>query len=195
MGNATFYHDGVQIGTVSIAAATGSIGASIPTVIGADGLFANATVSDTRFDDVGIWARVLTADEVAALYSSGASFRTPWTIWRGQNSVQLPEDDPDKDGVPNLLEYALNLSPTTTTPLAQRIVNDLDSNQYLRLTITKNPNATDVLYSVEVSSDLTNWSTSEVITVQSTSTTLQVRDTQPTTTANRRFMRLRVTQP
>jgi hypothetical protein len=192
VGNATFYHDGVQIGAVSIAAATGNIGTSNPTVIGADGLFANATVSDTRFDDVGIWARVLTASEVAALYSSGTSFRTPWTIWRGQNSVQLPEDDPDKDGVPNLLEYALNLSPNTTTPLAQRIVNDLDSNQYLRLTITKNPNATDVLYSVEVSSDLTDWNTTDVLILQNTTTMLQVRDTQPMNAANRRFMRLRV---
>lgn len=194
-GNATFYHDGVQIGSVSIAAATGNIGTSNPTVIGADGLFANATVSDTRFDDVGIWARVLTAGEIAALYSSGASFRTPWTIWRAQNSVQLPEDDPDKDGVPNLLEYALNLSPNTTTPLTQRIVNDLDSNQYLRLTITKNPNATDVLYSVEVSSDLINWSSTPTVILQNTSTTLQVRDTEVMSSANRRFMRLRVTQP
>lgn len=194
-GNATFYHDGAQVGAVSITAATGNIGTGNPTVIGADGLFANATLTDTRFDDVGIWARELTAGEVAALYESGASFRTSWTIWRGQNSVQLPDDDPDKDGVPNLIEYALNLSPSAATPLHQRIVNDLDSNQYLRLTITRNPAATDILYSVEASSDLVTWTTTDVLILQNTSTTLQVRDTQPMTSANRRFMRLRVTQP
>ena len=109
--------------------------------------------------------------------------------------MQLPDDDPDKDGVPNLLEYALNLSPSAATPLHQRIVNDLDSNQYLRLTITRNPNATDLIYSVEASSDLTNWSSAPTLILQNTSTTLQVRDTQPMTSANRRFMRLRVTQP
>jgi uracil DNA glycosylase len=93
------------------------------------------------------------------------------------------------------MEYALGLNPNTPAPLSQRITNDLDSNQYLRLTITKNPNATDVTYSVEASSDLTTWNTTEVLILQNTATVLQVRDTQAMSAANRRFMRLRVTQP
>jgi hypothetical protein len=107
----------------------------------------------------------------------------------------MPTEDPDQDGIVNLMEYALGMNPNTPAPLSQRIVNDLESNQYLRLTITRNPNATDVIYSVEVSSDLTSWNTTDVLILQNTPTTLQVRDTQTTTSANRRFMRLRVTQP
>jgi hypothetical protein len=133
-----------------------------------------------------------------------AAAPTPWQEWRADHftpanlanlTLSGSTPDPDKDGIENLMEYALSLNPKTPAPLSQRIANDLDSNQYLRLTIAKNPNATDVLYSVEVSSDLTTWSTTDVVILQNTATMLQVRDTQAMSAANRRFMRLRVTQP
>ena len=126
---------------------------------------------------------------------------TPWQEWRADHftptnlanlSLSGSTPDPDKDGIENLMEYALGLNPNSASPLSQRITNDLDSNQYLRLTITKNPNATDVLYIVEVSSDLLNWSSTSTVILQNTSTTLQVRDTQAMSAANRRFMRLRI---
>jgi hypothetical protein len=151
-------------------------------------------------DDVRLYNRVLSDADIALI----AAAPTPWQEWRADHftptnlanlSLSGSTPDPDKDGIENLMEYALGLNPNTPAPLSQRITNDLDSNQYLRLTITKNPNATDVTYSVEASSDLTTWNTTEVLILQNTATVLQVRDTQAMSAANRRFMRLRVTQP
>jgi hypothetical protein len=150
-------------------------------------------------DDVRLYDRVLTDAEIALI----AAAPTPWNEWRADhfspanlanNQVSGLAPDSDQDGVQNLMEYALGLNPNSVTPLSQRITSDLDGSQYLRLTITKNPLATDVNYSVEVSSDLLNWNTTEVLSLQNTSTTLQVRDTLPTSTSQRRFMRLRVGQ-
>lgn len=148
-------------------------------------------------DDVRLYNRVLGDADIALI----AATPTPWQEWRADNftpanlanlTLSGPTPDTDKDGIENLMEYALGLNPNSAAPLSQRIANDLDSNQYLRLTITKNPNATDVLYSVEVSSDLINWSSTPTVILQNTGTVLQVRDTQPMNAANRRFMRLRV---
>ena len=191
-GNAVFYHDGAPIGAVSLVSKTGSINSGLPTVIGADARFNYGAMNETRIDDVAIWGRLLSATEVAALYTSGATFQTPWTSWRTLHSVALATEDPDQDGIENLMEYALDLGPNTPAPLSGRITSDLASDQYLRLTITKNPAATDLTYTVEVTSDLINWTTIDTVIEEDTRTTLRVRDTQPTTTANRRFIRLRV---
>lgn len=151
-------------------------------------------------DDVRLFGRVLTDAEISLI----AAAPTPWQDWRADHftppnlanlNLSGPSPDADHDGLPNLMEYALDLSPNQATPLNQRIVSELDGEQYLRLSITRNPNATDVLYTVEVSSDLSTWTTAGVITLQSTPSLLQVRDSQPASTANRRFMRLSVTQP
>jgi hypothetical protein len=130
---------------------------------------------------------VLTATELWRINQFGAN--------AGISAIAGPDADPDNDGNDNRLEYALDLSPTAPTALSQRLVYDIDSDQYLRLTITKNPAATDVTYIVEVSSDLINWNTTQTLILQNTSTTLRVRDTLPKSTYPRRFIRLRVTSP
>jgi hypothetical protein len=133
---------------------------------------------------------------------TSASTARPFERWRtaqfgasaGDELIAGPNADPDGDRSNNLLEYALNLSPTTPNTLSQRIANDIASNQYLRLTITKNSNAADVIYAVEVGSDLTTWSTADTAVETDTATLLIVRDTIPIGTNHRRFIRLRVTQ-
>lgn len=102
--------------------------------------------------------------------------------------------DPDSDSIQNLTEYALALDPRIASSLAASIVTT--SGTHLTLTVTKNPNATDLTYTVEVTSDLTNsssWTTTG-ITVTETATTLTAQDQTAVADAPRRFMRLRVTR-
>ena len=74
----------------------------------------------------------------------------------------------------------------------------IGGNTYLRLTITKNPAATDVTYSVEASGDLAtpgSWNTSEVVIETNTATTLSARDSVSRSGTTKRFMRLRTSVP
>jgi hypothetical protein len=105
--------------------------------------------------------------------------------------------DKDKDGIPNLLEYALVTDPNARTDLGTRVVSDLApiaTDKHLRLTVTKNPTSTDVTYTIEVSSDLSTWTSAPTVIEQNTSTSLRVRDSQPIYSNPRRFIRLRVTR-
>ncbi|MFT3991577.1 MAG: S8 family serine peptidase [Luteolibacter sp.] len=98
--------------------------------------------------------------------------------------------DPDHDSLCNLLEYALGLSPKTTSisPVSQSI----DSG-YLTLAVSKNTDATDLIWSAEVSEDLQNWSAATIIT--NTDSDFAARDPIATTEASKRFIRLKVTSP
>lgn len=68
----------------------------------------------------------------------------------------------------------------------------------LRLTVRKNPAATDVTFSVQASGELAKeggWSAADTAILQNTSTLLEVRDNVPISGTPRRFMRLRITRP
>jgi hypothetical protein len=133
---------------------------------------------------------------------------TPSQTWWQQNfgSVSQTGDsaetaDTDLDGIPNLLEYALGLSPNSSNPSAANMALDVvpqASDRHLRFTITKNPLATDLTYIVEITNDLANpaaWTSSGIVIESSSSTTLVVRDSTPMNIGAQRFMRLRVTRP
>jgi DNA/RNA endonuclease G (NUC1) len=97
------------------------------------------------------------------------------------------------NGMPNLLAYALGLNPliATANPLTGEI-----STGYLRLTVPRNPNATDVTFLVEVTHDLTaSWTTNGTTLDQNTPTLLQVHDNTPVSASADGFIRLRVTRP
>lgn len=89
----------------------------------------------------------------------------PVDQWRFQN-FGLAADDPsavdaadwDHDGLKNLLEYALQLDPKS--PSAADLPPAVVLDDHLAFTYV--PSATDVTYSVESSTDLSNWSTSDV---------------------------------
>jgi endonuclease G len=97
------------------------------------------------------------------------------------------------DGMPNLLEYALGLNPlvATTNPVAGDI-----STGYLRLTVPRNPNATDVTFLIEVTGNLTTpWTTNGITVDQNIPTLLQVHDNTPVSSSTAGFIRLRITRP
>ncbi len=132
-------------------------------------------------------------------------YLTPWSAWQG---AQFPGGssnpsaamllDPDFDGQCNLLEYASGTDPETSAP--SNVVQDsvtVSSQKYLRLTVTKNPTATDVTYEVQATSDLTDansWSSAGLVIEANTSTQLRVRDNVAMSGGVRRFMRVLVTR-
>ncbi|HOX55598.1 MAG TPA: DNA/RNA non-specific endonuclease [Candidatus Paceibacterota bacterium] len=97
------------------------------------------------------------------------------------------------DGMPNLLKYALGLDPLT--PAVNPVVGDIDTG-YLRLTVPRNPDATDVSFHVEVATDLLGqWSTNETTVDINTATLLQAHYNTPVASSDRAFIRLRVSRP
>jgi DNA/RNA endonuclease G (NUC1) len=96
------------------------------------------------------------------------------------------------DGMPNLLKYALGLNPLVATNSS--VVGDI-STGFLRISAPRNPNATDVSFSAEVSSDLSSWTTEGVIIETNTATLFQAYDPLPVASGTHRFIRLRVTRP
>ena len=67
-------------------------------------------------------------------------------------------DDDDGDGIPNLAEYALGLNPTVPDSSAAQPMPVVGASN-VTLTITPPPRLVNVLYEVDWSADLVNWTT------------------------------------
>ena len=105
-------------------------------------------------------------------YASTA-FGQDYSIWQeaiftpaelGDSAISGPIVDLDEDGLTNLMEYALNLDPkvfdNSANAPAASVVGGI-----LAITFNRWKKAVDIVYTVEVSGDLINWS--EVSTVES----------------------------
>lgn len=115
-------------------------------------------------------------------------------------AASAPTDDPDADGLPNLLEYALGMDPLNagpvdgTSPDAAAVI-DVGGLHYLSVQLPKNAEAPDAALVVEVSADLAMWQSGPAHTtvVTDTAETLRVRDNTPINQTSRRFIRVRAT--
>ena len=107
--------------------------------------------------------------------------------------------NPDGDTSVNLLEYALGHDPFIAD--GGGIVVDLESigpDKFLRLTLARNPAATDLAFSIEVTGNLTapgSWSASGTTIETDTPTLLRARDNTPASSSSPRHIRLKVTSP
>ncbi len=99
-----------------------------------------------------------------------------------------PLDDFDHDGIVELLELALGLSPTLPNPGGLPPVHN--EGGYLTMTIAKQPG---VNYEVQSGSSPTSLTASATTVLIDTATTLKVRDNIPVGSGQNRFMRAKVT--
>jgi len=113
--------------------------------------------------------------------------------WPGEIALHSPLDDPDHDGIVNLLEMAFGLNPTVPDP---GVLTPLThEGGYLTMTLTKQPGVT---YEVQSAGTLMpalpdSFSASTTTVLINNATTLKVRDNTPITTPTARFMRVQVT--
>jgi hypothetical protein len=115
-------------------------------------------------------------------------------------AISGPTADPDGDGVPNLLEYALNGNPMAahTAGSPQPGTVKLNGSTYLTITYTRRVGATDLSFIIEASSDMVNWSSGSntvpvSVTREGDEEVVVVRDALPLGQSSNRFLRLRVT--
>ena len=171
--------------------------------------FGNAASAATTatFAQPGAYALRLTASDGAITTFAGtaATITVPPGIatWRytyfgtadaGGNRADTA--NPAGDGFANLLKYALNLNPNISyTATSAGITYQVPAaGGYMSYTF--NGTAGDVTYIVEATSDLAVGTWTPLYThTGSVPGTVTVQDTQRVSTANLRFMRLRVTNP
>lgn len=137
-----------------------------------------------------------------------------YTWWRQVHFTSAENDDasvsgdtadPDADGLPNLVEYALGSDPRASSPAACPVaaVSTVpeDGLGHLSLTLQLDPAATDVTLRPEVSSDLQTWQSdgTYIETVSDVTAggvrTLVLRDRAALDASGKAFMRLKVVRP
>ncbi|MEX2380873.1 MAG: hypothetical protein WD490_00670 [Opitutales bacterium] len=117
-------------------------------------------------------------------------------------AVSGPSGDPDRDGIPNLMEYAVGLNPLfpSREGLPENGTKTMDGEEFLTLTFSRSKAATDIDYIPEVSSDLVRWDSGEAAVEvldrldHGDFETVTVRDRKPIRENRQRFIRLRVEQ-
>jgi regulation of enolase protein 1 (concanavalin A-like superfamily) len=173
--------------------------------------FANPAIEDTlvTLSMSGAHTLRLAADDGDSVVFDDLTFMgylNPFAQWLDQNSVGEANNllaeadaDADNDGLANLFEYAIGTNGAIAGSNPQVVgLAPVSGSQYLRLSIPKNPAATDVTFTVEATSDLANplsWSSAGLIIETNTSTQLVVRDNVAAGPGVQRFMRIRVARP
>jgi len=147
-------------------------------------------------DDLRIYNRAMSPTEVAALYAAeNAPNNWRQTHFGNTSNTGSAADgaDPDRDGLPNLLEYALSLPPNAASrvPASVQATGGNLEYTYTRGTAAFNGGTT---FQVEWSDDLTTWFTTGVVEslISDDGTHQQVKATLPAGSGGRRFVRLRV---
>jgi len=96
------------------------------------------------------------------------TIETPYMAWRSQMfsasdlanpAISTDTAEPAGDGIPNLTKFALGLDPFTNgvSGLPVQSITTTGSSNYLSLTYTQAAAATDITYTVQVSTDMQTW--------------------------------------
>jgi hypothetical protein len=121
---------------------------------------------------------------------------TPLQAWRQKwfgttnNSASAADTSvATGDGLPNLLKYALGFNPLVAADGSVAV--DIETG-FLRLTAPRNPDATDVTYTVFGSDDLVTWTTSGIVVDPTGPNKFQAHDSLPVSAGGHRFLRLEI---
>ena len=132
-------------------------------------------------------------DQTFTTWTALQGWRQQWFGTTNNSGISADTNAPGGDGLPNLLKYALGLNPlqSSTNPSSFGVING-----YLSLTVVRSNVASGITYVMESSGSLTNgWGSSSVVIDSNTPTVLKGHDTFPVSGTNRRFIRLKITQP
>lgn len=137
---------------------------------------------------------ITAAMSVTGNFITNPALYSGWSIEQF-GSVQSMSADNDADGASNLIEYALAMAPTSSDPF-NLPTGSLAPDGHLRLTYRRNVQATDLVYTVQSSSGLTDWAALVNPTVEDLGTTNNVqtlRVTDASEPGTKGFFRLRIT--
>ncbi len=132
----------------------------------------------------------------SAAVSTYSQWRTAELNYEPQNAAT---QDPDRDGIPNLMEFIFGtppLFPNAAAAMPLTLV-DVSGQSYLQITIPRRTDRLAIL-ELEVSANLSQWNsgTTHTVVVENSTAALIVRDLTPFQPGNsKRFMRLKATLP
>lgn len=145
----------------------------------------------------GTFSIAQTASAVNVVWTPVLNFST-WQAQKfganaGNPAIAGVLADPDKDGILNLMEYALGLN--ATTPGTAGLPAVAASGSFVTLTYSRPSAITDLTYQVEWSGNLTSWSTTGVTeqTLSDDGTTRTIRANVPVS-GTRQFLHLKTTR-
>lgn len=139
----------------------------------------------------------------SAAVTNSAPPPTSWPQWQSEELAGTllngPNDDPDGDGISNLIEFVFGTAPKTANPpvATPSSILDLGGQRYLQVSIPRRRDHPATLV-VEVSSDLATWNSGTTFTqvVLDGAAALVVRDLTPIGPGSpKRFMRARAIPP
>lgn len=106
----------------------------------------------------------------------------------GDAQISGASADPDGDGLPNLLEYALGLDPGEISATGLPMVEQIEG--VWTFIYTRAADCPDLIFSVQYSSDLSNWSTSTVTHTRFAEGPIETWQATSSATDAQRFFRL-----
>ncbi len=173
----------------------GTVTFSSPGTVNTSATFSSAGIYVLRLTSTDGSATVFQDLNVTAIAAPGFA---SWIDGFNVGSLNGAGDDPDHDGIPNLIEFALSGGDPAqggTGILPALFITSDGGNSYLSLTIQKNTTTTGITLVSETCGDLATWNSNNTVIISETASTLVVRDAVPLGGSIRRFMRLKVTQP
>lgn len=204
-------------GALSIANATLADSADVNLSTGATLNLAFAgsdTIDHLRINGVvqapGTWGGLASSatNKTALITGTGilnaAGSQPPYDAWALGNGLDgtpgkdaSPAGDADRDGAPNLLEYATKMNPAASDPVPQSATRNGAGMDFI---YTRNKAATDITFTVEWSDSLgDDWSTSGIgspVVLDDNGLTQQIKVVVPVGSGvARRFVHLKVTSP